>query len=223
MERHVSMDEISDGKRYRSSDMAKLGCKECEGCSACCHQVGDSIILDPWDIYMLTTHLNRSMESLLTKEIALGVVDGLILPHLHLESEETGCSFLNKDGRCQIHTFRPGICRLFPLGRIYEDGSFSYFLQTKECHIQNRTKVKISKWLGISELSVYEKFITDWHYFCKGIQDRAKEMEPETQKNCSMYVLQNFYLAPYAEEFYPEFYVRLEKAKNTLGIRKERE
>ena len=58
MERHVNMAEISDGKRYKSTDMARIGCNECEGCSDCCREVGSSIVLDPWDVYMLEKNLS---------------------------------------------------------------------------------------------------------------------------------------------------------------------
>ena len=220
MERHVNMQEISDWRKYRRNDMAKLGCSECAGCSECCHKVGDSIVLDPWDVHMLTTHLAASFEELMEgNRVALGVVDGLILPHIQIENEEVGCSFLNGEGRCSIHSFRPGMCRLFPLGRLYEDGGFSYFLQTEECRVQKRSKVKISKWLDIPELERYEKYINQWHYFCKGIQVNARDMEEEVLKNCNMYVLQNFFVASYEnEDFYGQFERRLARAKATLGM-----
>lgn len=219
MERHINMQEISDGRRYHRNDMVKLGCNECAGCSECCHKVGDSIVLDPWDIFMLTTHLECSFEALLEGRLALGVVDGLILPHIHIEDEERGCSFLNGEGRCSIHSFRPGMCRLFPLGRLYEDGGFSYFLQTEECHVKKRSKVKISRWLDIPALEIYEQYINHWHYFCKEIQRNAREMEEEALKNCNLYILENFYMAPYGkEDFYGQFEKRLARAKAVLGL-----
>ena len=49
MERNVEIDKISDGKRYGANDLVKVGCDDCRGCSACCHGMGDSIVLDPMD------------------------------------------------------------------------------------------------------------------------------------------------------------------------------
>lgn len=212
MERNVDMQEISDGRKYHRNDMVKLGCNECAGCSACCHNVGDSIVLDPWDMYMLTTHLGCSFEELMEGKIALGLVDGLILPHIQIENREIGCSFLNGEGRCSIHAFRPGMCRLFPLGRLYEDGGFSYFLQTEECHIRKRTKVKISRWLDIPDLEKYEEYINRWHYFCKKIQENAREMEHSTLKRYNMRILQTFFATPYQKgDFYGQFEKRMEE------------
>ncbi len=213
MERYVKMEEISDGKRYHSNEMAKLGCNDCEGCSECCHNVGESIILDPWDIYMLETNLSCGFEELLGKYLELKVYQGIILPHLLLDGKE-GCHFLNKEGRCQIHSFRPGFCRLFPLGRIYENNSFSYFLQTKECKKERRTKVKISKWLGIPKLVSYEKYICQWHYLLKEIQERTGQMDEQALKKWNMYLLQSFFVVPYeAGDFYEQFEKRYKEAK----------
>lgn len=212
MKRYVDMKEISDGKRYTSNDMAKLGCNECEGCSECCHNVGESIILDPWDIYMLETNLKVGFEKLVGTYLELKVIDGIILPHMILD-DTTGCHFLNEQGRCSIHSFRPGICRLFPLGRIYEEGSFSYFLQTQECKKERRTKVKINKWLGIPKLAAYENYVCQWHYLLKDIQERSATMDENTLKQWNLYILQSFFAMPYQEEdFYTQFAVRYQKA-----------
>ena len=60
--------------------------------------------------------------------------------------EQDRCAYLDADGRCRIHDVRPGICRLFPLGRVYDDkGDFSYFLQTGECAKKNLAKIKVKK------------------------------------------------------------------------------
>ena len=58
MERNVDMSEVSDGKLYGINDMVKAGCNDCKGCSACCQGMGNSIVLDPYDVYRLTTGLN---------------------------------------------------------------------------------------------------------------------------------------------------------------------
>ena len=44
---------------YTSNDMVKVGCSDCAGCSACCHGMGETIVLDPYDIWQLTSHLGR--------------------------------------------------------------------------------------------------------------------------------------------------------------------
>ena len=216
MERNVDMTEISDGKRYTSNDLAKLGCGDCAGCSKCCHGMGESIILDPYDIYNLTINLNMTFNELLKEMLSLSVKDMIILPHLNLKAEEEGCLFLDENGRCSIHSFRPGICRLFPLGRIYEDDSFSYFLQTNECAKTNRTKVKIKKWLGIPNLNEYENYINTWHYFLKNMKAFLEEQNNESiAKKINVYILKIFFEEPYKDEdFYTQFSQRMQKMQH---------
>ena len=129
MIREVSIEEISDGKLYTANDMVKADCQDCKGCSACCHGMGESIVLNPLDVHRLKVGLGKSFEQLLENCLELNVCDGLILPNLKMSGPDEACTFLNSEGRCTIHSFRPGICRIFPLGRFYEGDSFKYFLQ----------------------------------------------------------------------------------------------
>lgn len=213
MERNWDMDQVSDGKRYRASDMVKLGCQDCAGCWACCQDMGKSVVLDPYDIYCLSKELGWDFQQLLEQCLELNVVDGVILPNLRMTADKNQCFFLNEEGRCQIHKARPGICRLFPLGRIYEEGSFRYFLQVKECHKTNRSKVKISKWLDIPQLQQYEGFVVQWHYFLKELQEKmAQRGEEKWIREMNMLVLNQFFVNPYdvAKDFYDQFHCRMD-------------
>ena len=218
--------EISDGKLYGNNDMAKVSCQDCKGCSSCCQDMGDSIWLDPYDINQLTKNLGKTIEELLAKEIELNVVDGLILPNIKMVGEGvTSCSFLNEEGRCSIHVFRPGYCRLFPLGRNYEDGKLTYFVLKDACPVPNKTKVKINKWLGVPNLKMYEKFLVEWHGLTKKLREFYAEHSEEENaiKAINMKFLQTFYLTPYADDFYREFDKRMEEMNHvlrTLGINK---
>ena len=220
MERQWDMQEVSDGKRYSANDMVRLGCQDCSGCSACCRDMGQSIVLDPYDIYQLEGALGWSFEQMLAKCLELNVVDGIILPNLQMKAGREHCFFLNTEGRCTIHESRPGFCRLFPLGRIYENGSFDYFLQVHECKKTNRSKVKINKWLGIPDLKAYEAFISRWHYYLKDLQKEIRTCgDPQRVKAISMQVLQTFYVQPYdlSTSFYMQFDERLYNKSELSG------
>lgn len=218
MERYIDLNEVSDGNLYASNDLVKAGCGDCQGCSACCESMADTIILDPFDICLLTKGLHTSAAGLLYHQIELGVVDGVILPHIKMADAANRCPFLNESGRCSIYGFRPGFCRLFPLGRFYENRSFSYFLQTQECKKPNRTKVKVRKWIGIPDFERYETFIGDWHYFLKDLQKLMTENVPERAKNVNVRILKEFFLTPYDvnQDFYSQFYERFENVKLTI-------
>lgn len=214
MLRDIDLNEISDGRLYTANDMVKADCMGCQGCSSCCQDMGDSIVLDPYDMYRLCTGLKTAPAALLSSSLELGVVDGLILPHLKMNGTTDSCMYLNKDGRCSIHPFRPGFCRLFPLGRYYENDSFSYFLQTHECPKPGKAKIKVRKWIDELDFSRHEKFVSDWHYYLKPLQNYAMTSEDsEKIKTLSIQILQTFYLLPYIEDvdFNEQFYQRLSK------------
>lgn len=216
MIREIDLKEISDGRLYTAGDMVKIGCNDCAGCSECCRMVGDTIHLDPYDIYHLEKALNKSFEELMADTIELGVVDGMICPKLKIREGGAGCVLLSEEGRCTIHNDRPGFCRMFPMGRIYEENGFKYFLQVHECPYPNKTKVKLRKWLGISGLEKYEEYVCSWHFFIKDMQEIVAGTENEAiSKNLNMYLLRQFYVNRYdaLREFYEQFYERMNEAK----------
>lgn len=219
MERRVDFEEISDGKRYGAEDMVKAGCGGCEGCSACCRGMGNSIVLDPYDVYRLTVEMGSSFEALMQGKIQLHVVDGVILPNLAMNGPDEACAFLDENGRCSIHPYRPGICRLFPLGRIYENGSFQYFLQVHECRKENRTKVRVRQQVDTPDFRHYEAFVEQWHYFLKELEARFQNhADAEEEKRINLLVLNVFFLQSYGREssFYVQFQERMELVRKML-------
>ena len=254
MKREVLISDISPENLYRSSDMAKLNAGGCAGCSYCCREMTDTIILDPWDIFCLAKGLGNgetdiSLEFLMNKGfVSLAVFEGLTLPHLAVkgyedktilvdtvpvgdvtskrekaisgnvnlakdgEIEET-CVFLDENGRCRVHAFRPGFCRMFPLGRYYENDTFYYFLQSGECKKSDRTKVKISKWLGIDNLPAYEDYILKWHEIQENIKEYLQKCGDDNAGKINMTLLKLFYLTPYDgdRDFYEQFEERRAK------------
>lgn len=143
MERNVDIDKISDGKRYGANDMVKVGCDDCRGCSACCHGMGDSIVLDPMDLYRLERKLGKTMEEILTAGyISLRVVDGVILPHLKMTEQSDQCSFLNNEGRCSIHDARPGFAGCFRWDGCMRTERFPIFFRSANVRRRIRQKSK---------------------------------------------------------------------------------
>ena len=221
MRREVTLEEISDGKLYDANDMVKADCQDCKGCCDCCKGMGDSVLLDPYDVCRLSRGLQRTPEDLIGNVLELGISDGNILPHLAMKGAEERCVFLNGEGRCVVHAIRPGFCRLFPLGRYYSEDGFKYILQIHECTKKNRSKIKVKKWLDTPNLKQYEKFIWEWHLFLLDVQEVFYQTEDaDLIKNLNMYVLSRFYYKEYDEkkDFYEQFYERLEEAKKLLSL-----
>ena len=200
---------------YTENDMVKADCRGCAGCSDCCRGMGESIILDPYDAYRLSRGLNRPFAGFLEREIELHVVDGVILPNLKMAGPGEACAFLNEQGRCSIHPYRPGICRIFPLGRYYENGTFQYFLQTGECKAAH-SKIKVSKWIDTPDQKRNREFVTRWHYLLKELEELLPTADEDKTKQINMGLLQLFFFTDYDEksEFYEQFNSREQQYRN---------
>ena len=223
MKRNVDRREISDGRLYSAGDMVKADCHDCKGCSDCCRGMGSSIILDPMDIWRFHRGIKKHFSALLEENyIELGVVDGIILPNLKMDAGRDACPFLDNAGRCSVHRHRPGLCRLFPLGRYYEESGFKYFIQIHECPKKDRGKVKIKKWLGIPNLKAYESYIMEWHDFLSECEGALETLNDDNTRILTLYVLRRFYETSYISQdengFYDEFRTRMTEVREKLGM-----
>ena len=219
MLREVSLDEISANKLYDANDMAKVDCGGCIGCSACCRNMAH-IILDPMDIHQLTSNLSKYFDDLLYKEIELNVFDGIILPDIRMVKtmdEQEVCPFLDKEGRCSIHDYRPGICRIFPLARMYTKDSFKYFIQDNECPHEPKIKIKVKKWIGVNDKR-YDQFLIDWHNFVKDFRNSLSNPNNTERQQENIFMLKVFYLKSYDEDFFAGFYNRLSFVRRKLKL-----
>lgn len=200
-------------------DMARIGCNDCRGCHACCENMGESVILTPYDLHMLSVHLKLSVDSLFKEWLTLSMEEGLLQPCMAMNGAGERCHALNDEGRCSIHAFRPGICRLFPLGRQYTENGIRYFVLEGACPSAVKTKVKIDKWVERPEFKEHEAFLVKWHGFKKRCLKVLSESADEAyHKQLFLYVLQLFFRKPYTEGcFYEEFSERLAEAEDVLG------
>ena len=213
------LNEISDGKLYDIEDMVKADTCGCNGCSDCCKDVGDLVVLTPFDIYEMTTYLNTDFDKLLGDKILLRENNKITLPYLKMQDENKNCSFLDKNGRCTIHSKRPNICRLFPLGRAYQDNDFKYFLQVDNCPKEELKDVKVADWINIENYNENKKFILEWYKFIKALTFRLKFVRDEDEiENINQILLDSFYRVKIDTDFYKSFEKLLPEVKNKLGI-----
>ena len=237
MIRDKSIEEIYDGKFYGINDLAKIECNGCKGCSACCHGMGSSIVLDPLDVHRLAVGLGIGAPELFKEHqeilpgsdshetglcparLELNVVDGVILPNLKLSGADEACTFLNSEGRCSIHSFRPGVCRLFPLGRYYDGtGDFTYIVQAGECPYPVKSKIKIKKWIDTPNYGEYHQFVLSWHDFLKQMREKVRAADEAQARTICIRILQTFYLTSYSgEDFYEEFHRRVRRMMDGIA------
>ena len=67
MKRDIDLKDISDGRLYSAGDMARTDCRGCQGCSACCRGMGDTVMLDPMDVWRLSTGTGMDFTALIAR------------------------------------------------------------------------------------------------------------------------------------------------------------
>ena len=98
------------------SDPVQLACGTA-GCSANCCANGPYIVLNPYEISLICRAAGMSYEDLLDV-VETDRVNGFPLVLL---PRDPACHFWTARG-CRIYEARPLACRLFPLGRVFENG-----------------------------------------------------------------------------------------------------
>jgi len=216
-----TLEDISDGNLYDIGDYVNAGTAGCEACSACCHDVEAMVVLTPFDVYALSRGLNKALDELLGTYLILKEDNNILLPHLRMVGDDKRCCFLSEDGRCNVHHFRPNICRLFPLGRVYADDDFKYFLQVNACTKSELFEVEIEKWLGIDDYEKNKVFLLQWYKTLKALTFRLKFVHDDREKKrLDQVLLDNFYynVLEGQGDFYTLFEKNLSSAKTALGI-----
>ncbi len=210
MRREIREDYLKN--LYTKEDMVRCGTSDCQGCTHCCEEMGDTIILDPYDVWQFELGFQKNFDELLKDTLTLSVYEGMIMPHIKTVEGTGRCVFLKDDGRCGVHTLRTGLCRLFPLARVYDEEGLHYILQKEDCPREPKSKIKIEKWLGIPKLQKYEAYMESWHSLTVNLREALKECSDTMAKALNMKFLEIFYLPAYeGEDFYVQFEERLKK------------
>lgn len=140
-------------------------CFACDGCGKCCQERED-ILLTPSDLYKMSKYLQISIKEFIETYCELYRGESTNLPLVRILPQEI-CP-LNKEGKCIVHSVKPYVCALYPLGFMmnYTTKDFDYFLQPAECENYTQTQV-VGKWLEDYSLIEEEKLTIIWHEFIK--------------------------------------------------------
>jgi Fe-S-cluster containining protein len=106
----------ADARVLRDTDLLQLTCGAA-GCSSTCCKATAPIVLNPYEIARICKATGRSYEDLLD---VLDTDRAKGFPLVMLP-RDPACHFWTETG-CTIYGARPLACRLFPLGRVFEDG-----------------------------------------------------------------------------------------------------
>lgn len=217
----ANIEDVSDGKFYDYNDMVKTDTRGCVDCSACCHHMNETIVLNPFDMNELMIGLGTTYDELIEDKIGLHTEDKVTLPHLMMVGDDEACAFLNNEGWCGIHGHRPDLCRLFPLGRAYVNNEIKFIFKPGECIKTDLSKIRVKKWVNIQNYEENKQFIKVWNAFIKALKFRVKFVYDDAElKEINNYLINTFYNREKNMDngFYETFYKDLSVAKDKLGV-----
>ena len=145
----------------------------CLKCGKCCNNRKD-ILLTAKDLYNIAKHLGRTINQIAKRYCDVYIGDSSRIPIVRLKptGTENACPLL-RNKRCVVHSVKPTVCALFPLGRVAamsqdnDEAETSgiirpqYFLQPVKCgsHTQINT---VRSWLEKSGVPVEDEFYLHW-------------------------------------------------------------
>ena len=140
----------------KDNETFKFECKE--NCGMCCYRPGNPVLINGVDVYYAAKALGMSAMSFMrTYCVPPYLGESSKLPCITLDIRRDGfCKLLNEKKQCSIHTSKPTVCALFPLGRMYEnniknseDSRYIYFTQPDmnlDCVVNATKSQTLKEW-----------------------------------------------------------------------------
>ena len=220
---------------YDNFDKLVIGKEEsfrfhCTACGKCCINRED-ILLNPYDLYRIAKALNKKPYDVLLEycDSYIGESSKMVIVRIKLQGTIKVCPFL-KGVKCSIHTSKPTVCALFPLGRsLQSEGSdhpsvmqaeVKYIFQNPPCGDASEIHT-VREWLGYCDYIGDEEYFKTWMQLTIDCVTMARNLE----KVCSEKCLNAFYVAilrvvylHYAidEPFMPQFLKNLEVFRQSV-------
>jgi len=151
----------TDAIPLEPSDPVQLSCGTA-GCSSNCCKNGPHIILNPYEIALICRAAGMSYEDLLDI-VETDRVNGFPLIML---PRDPACHFWTEMG-CRIYEARPLACRLFPLGRVFENGhSFIVLPDRNRCAgLAPASAMKLADYLREQDTEIQIRMADAWIEF----------------------------------------------------------
>ena len=161
-------DEIlNNAERLSPHDKITFSCHPGVACfNKCCHDI--NIILTPYDILRLKTHLGISADEFLAQyALVMPVTTERRLPIPVMRMSEEGdlpCQFLGEKG-CTVYEHRPWACRMYPLGVASQKTAanpngeeFFYLLKEDKCKgHEGAQTITIQEYMDTQGVADYEE------------------------------------------------------------------
>jgi Fe-S-cluster containining protein len=166
----------ADARPLSETDLMQLSCGS-GGCSSNCCRSSAPIVLNPYEIALICRESGMTYEDLLDI-VETDRVNGFPLVML---PRDPACHFWTEIG-CRIYRARPLACRLFPLGRVFDNGRSHVVLP--ECNVctglaPSPTKT-VADYLRNQDTAVYIKMADQWIEFVNEVERQPLPDKPLT-------------------------------------------
>lgn len=192
----------------------------CTCCGACCRHRED-ILLSAYDVVRLLKVLKLTFKEFAEKYCHLFIAGNSKLPLVQLKpfGKNNVCPFLYH-GKCSVHSVKPTVCALFPLGRIFnpETLEIQYFLQEVDCGAKGRIH-KVEDWLRDESEGEAEECFKLWSQILSVLETFIRA----NQSLCDNNVYNLFYAALYGSyncegDYAEQFKERLQEVTELVDI-----
>ena len=120
---------------------------ECKMCGDCCRKRKEPIIISGLDAFYIAKALDMEMPALFNKILNVEVGYTSKMPTVYLQERLDGSCRLLRNGRCMVQDNKPIVCRLYPIGRLFNGKEFVYFNQHSSCG-GKETPITLREWLN---------------------------------------------------------------------------
>jgi len=214
-------------------DKYKIGLNDtfafkCRECGNCCKNRED-ILLTGRDLFSIAKTLNMPIPQAIDTycDVYIGPSSRVPVIRLLPKGKNLNCPLL-VNGKCLVHTAKPTVCALFPLGRVstgevVEEGIKSngkiqlhYILNPSDCG-GRRKKQTVRQWLEMFRIPVEDEFYGLWTHVTMYLSEMLRSFEERKASEKALTALWNGVIeALYADydtsqDFLPQFKVNSEK------------
>lgn len=145
----------------------------CQMCGNCCRKREEGIAITGLDVYRLAQSFGTTTEDILSKYVDIHLGPHSNLPVVCLRERMDGSCCLLRSGHCTVHSMKPVVCAVFPLGRGVDPWTSEvfYFSQGSHCcsHSSNGQTWTVKEWIALWNLPELDSMGLAWTKLSMGL------------------------------------------------------
>lgn len=218
-----------DSMKIGLDDTFQFSCRQCGQC--CIHR--EDIMLNAKDMYNLSKALSLTPKQVVERycEVYIGHDSRIPIVRLKPQGHVHRCPLL-KDRRCSVHSLKPTVCAMFPIGRCIQidpdDTDRKDIRRYGTVYINNHAdcgskteRHTVREWLTMFGIPAEDEFFYAWQQTILDVSAFVHKVESKLSKEIMAQIWSLIYVILYlcydsAEEFMPQFLSNSHKLRTAL-------